>query len=437
MDFEYRSLIYRIKRLADERWLNKDNIVARAENGFEIVNLEGQAKPLEFDINIPLNYPFSMGENKVAFVAGKNLVPYPAAGNKHFLIILSISFLAISCNNQENSNTSKKEETATYKTNSYDDLVTLFKEWRTFENPPKLDGAPDYTKATFEKRWPQFKELQNQLKVIDTSNWSIANQVDWMIVWAEMNGFDFNYRVLKPWERDPAFYKTVWTYKSDVPAHEGPTHHAVLELWSYQFPLSKSERGGLIKQLQVIPPLNTQAQKNLTGNARDLFITGIRDIEQQKEVLLNLQRELNEVDDLQVIIALNEAIESTSDFILWLKTKAKTKTGPSGIGKDNYTWYLQNVHLVPLTWDDEVMILKRELARAWTSLKLEEHRNRKLPQLTAANSVAAYNKLAETSARSFLDFLEKNKHNKFFLRRAMSGHSDSGKISPYSVHEFR
>ena len=25
--------------------------------------------------------------------------------------------------------------------------------------------------------------------------------------------------------------------------------------------------------------------------------------------------------------------------------------GPSGIGKDDYTWCLQNVHLVPRTWE--------------------------------------------------------------------------------------
>ena len=30
----------------------------------------------------------------------------------------------------------------------------------------------------------------------------------------------------------------------------------------------------------------------------------------------------------------------------------------SGVGKDNYTWYLQNVHLVPFTWEEEVTIMR-------------------------------------------------------------------------------
>jgi hypothetical protein len=87
--------------------------------------------------------------------------------------------------------------------------VALFKEWRTFEAPPLLNDAPDYTKETFEKRWPRFIELQQSLMKIDTANWPVEHKVDWMIVWAEMNGYDFNHRILKPWERDPAFYKSV------------------------------------------------------------------------------------------------------------------------------------------------------------------------------------------------------------------------------------
>ncbi len=55
-----------------------------------------------------------------------------------------------------------------------------------------------------------------------------------------MNGIDFDLRVLQPWVRDPAFYKTIWTEQSDTPAHEGPSNHAIVELWTYSFPLSKA-----------------------------------------------------------------------------------------------------------------------------------------------------------------------------------------------------
>jgi len=95
-------------------------------------------------------------------------------------------------------------------------------------------------------------------------------------------------------------------------------------------------------------------------------------------------------------------------FVEWLTNEIPNKTGPSGIGKENYTWYQQNVHLVPLSWDDEVILLKRELARAWSSLKLEEHRNRKLPALKDANSPESYDLLAKNAAQELINFLEEN-----------------------------
>ncbi|MEM1337136.1 MAG: hypothetical protein AAGF96_05275 [Bacteroidota bacterium] len=323
--------------------------------------------------------------------------------NSYFLFLFMLCLFG--CNKDK---TSEKNGISNieFTTTAYEDLVTLFKEWRSFEDPPKRNGAPDYTKATFEKRWPMFKELQNQLNQIDTTGWTIPHQVDWMIVWAEMNGYDFNSRVLKPWERDPAFYKSVWTYKSDVPAHEGPTHHGTTELWTYAFPLSNSEVERLIRDLNIIPALNEQAQQNLTGNAKDLWTAGIRDIKNQSTVLKTIVYQQGVRENTPLVNAIMKAVASTDALVIWLEDQAKTKTGPSGIGKENYTWYLQNVHLVPLTWEDEVMLLKRELARAWASLKLEEHRNRDLPELVAADSQEAYDKMADTATRSMMKFLE-------------------------------
>lgn len=292
--------------------------------------------------------------------------------------------------------------------NSYNDLITLFHEWRDFEKPPMIEGAPDYTREAFDKRRPTFKQLQARLHAIDYSSWPVEQQVDWYIVRAEMNGYDFNYRILQPWVRDPAFYKSLWMERSDVPAHEGPTHHATTELWTYSFPLSAGEKERLLRDLQVIPPLNKQARHNLTGKAKDLWVAGIREIRTQATDLKTILDLPGVKGDDELVTTIQKAVTSTLELVAWLEAEVPSKNGPSGIGKENYTWYLQNVHLVPLTWEDEVMILKRELARAWASLKLEEHRNRHLPQLVAAGSPEAYNALAEQSARSLMTFLEKD-----------------------------
>ena len=292
----------------------------------------------------------------------------------------------------------------------YQKLVELFSDWREFESPPLLNGAPNYTTDRFKEDRKAFRVLQKRLNKINIDRWPVPQQTDWHIVQAEMNGYDFNYRVLKPWERDPAFYQTIWTYKSDVPAHEGPTNHAVLELWTYRFPLTQDEQRRLAKELRVIPPLLEQAKENLTGNARDLWVAGTENLRQQEKKLAGLSKKLNQhhPDNLlpDLVGALARAKQSTRLFVGWLDAQAVYKNGPSGIGKENYTWYQQNVHLIPLSWEEEVSLLKRELDRAWSSLVLEEQKNRGLPPMVAASSAEEFDAMAEEGVQRLMRFLD-------------------------------
>ena len=110
----------------------------------------------------------------------------------------------------------------------YQELVSLFELWRQLERPSMVDGVPDYSPPALAAQRTGLDALRARLDAIDRRGWSVAQRVDWHLVRAEMNGLDFNLRVLRPWARDPAFYNSVWTYQSDTPAHEGPTHHALV-----------------------------------------------------------------------------------------------------------------------------------------------------------------------------------------------------------------
>ncbi|SVB43429.1 uncharacterized protein METZ01_LOCUS196283, partial [marine metagenome] len=291
----------------------------------------------------------------------------------------------------------------------YQALVNLFNEWRDFENPPLLNGAPDYTVDRFNKDHQAFKDLQERLTQIQIDDWPIPYQVDWHIVKAEMNGYDFNCRVLQPWIRDPAYYQTVWMHESDVPSHEGPTNHATLEFWTYQLPLTNNEEKRIANELKVIPPFLDQARGNLTGNARDLWVAGIENFKQQVRDLDQITEKFegSKVQS-ELLGALENARNATKDFIAWLEEQASGKTGPSGVGKENYTWYQQNVHLLPFTWEDEVQLLQWQLDRAWSSLRLEEQRNKDLPPMSAANTPEEFAQLTERGVQRFMNFLKEN-----------------------------
>jgi hypothetical protein len=292
---------------------------------------------------------------------------------------------------------------------NFSQLETLFTQWRAFEVAPLHNLAPDYRQVTFEKRHAKWLQFKTQLLTFDQSDWNVAQQIDWFVMLAEINGYEFNHKVLKPWQRDPAFYKQVWTYKSDVPAHEGPTPHYVTELWSYSFPISTSEQTRLVNDLSRIKPFHIQARENLIGNAKELWIAGIRDIQMQQQNLLDITPQIKTTKNTVLIQTHQQAIESTGQFAEWLQQQSATKTGPSGLGIEQYSWYQKHVHLLPMTWEDEERLLRRELDRAWSSLKLEELRNIGLPALISVKNAQEYDRLAEQSAEFFLKFLdEKN-----------------------------
>jgi hypothetical protein len=58
-----------------------------------------------------------------------------------------------------------------------------------------------------------------------------------------------------------------------------------------------------------------------------------------------------------------------------------------------------------MTWEDEVALLKRELARSHASLKLEEERNRGLPVLQPADTAEEYQRRASAAVTKYIAFL--------------------------------
>ncbi|MBA3884846.1 MAG: DUF885 family protein [Acidobacteria bacterium] len=303
---------------------------------------------------------------------------------------------------------------------SYQQLIALFQEWRTFEEPPRLPGGvPDYSPATNTRRLAELRRLQARLTAIDTARWSISEQIDHHLVRAEMNGMEYHLRVLQPFARDPAYYASIITSESDTPAKEGPVIHGAIKLYDYPIwprtrldsvqPLSAAQAADLTAKLRTIPPLFEAARTYLaSASARDLWIGGVRVFEEQREALDEIGRRVG-TSDTALASAISAARTATADFAQWLEAEAPGKTGPSGIGKEHYTWYLRNVLLVPLSWEEEVTILRRELARAHASLRLEENRNRHLPPLEVANTPEEYDALQERAIARYLKWVADNR----------------------------
>ena len=320
-----------------------------------------------------------------------------------FLCLAAVLTLAAGCGPGGAPSEEAAGTTAT--STSYDDLVALFEEWREFEKPEFVDGVPDYTAEAMATQHRELAGYQQRLVAIDPSGWPVSQQVDHHLVRAEMNGLDFDHRVRKPWVQNPAFYTQIFSAQSDVPAHEGPVIHGWIDLWTYEYPLSEADAAELAARIVTVAPLLEQARTNLVGNARDLWVMGIRSMERQSADLKDLASQVaGQSDELEEGIV--AAREATDQFREWLESEADSKTGSSGVGTDNYTWYLQNVHLVPYTWEQQETLMLRELARSHASLRLEEHRNRKLPEQIRIASAEAYDRRFNDAVTEYMKFLE-------------------------------
>jgi hypothetical protein len=68
---------------------------------------------------------------------------------------------------------------------------------------------------------------------------------------------------------------------------------------------------------------------------------------------------------------------------------------------------MHNVHLVPWSWREQLTLMRRELARSHATLRLEENRNRDLPELERIASAEEYDRLLNRSVDRYMAFLER------------------------------
>ncbi|MBA3888469.1 MAG: DUF885 family protein, partial [Acidobacteria bacterium] len=254
---------------------------------------------------------------------------------------------------------------------TYNDLLGVYREFRALATPDVRDGVPDYTPAAMARQAQSLAALRARLDAIDDSAWPVSQRVDYMIVLAEMRGLEFQHRVIRPWERDPAFY-------SPTNLGFGPKMHGAFGV--PELPLD-AERVPILKaQLEAVPSVYAQARANLTDARGDLARLGIV----QKRIERNVFNRLAQAaaqHHPELVAAAEAARDASAGFMTWLESIEATRPAHGGVSKDEYNWFLRNVMLFPYSWDELLTIGEREWQRSMVFLKLEEHRHRGIPMI--------------------------------------------------------
>lgn len=279
--------------------------------------------------------------------------------------------------------------------NDYASLIALFREFREFAPPRVDDGVPDYTSAAMVEQAARLKGFQQRLAAIDDSQWPVSERVDYMLVLAEMRGLEFQHRVSRPWQRDPAFYST-----TDLGF--GPKIHGAMAI--PKLPLSAEDAASYRIKLGAVPKILEQARGNLTDARGDLARLAIVQKRIERNVYDQLARDLARSNPALRREAVR-ARDATDKFLAWLQQTEAQLPPHGGIGREEYDWYLQHVLLFPYTWEEMRVIAQREYERSLTFLKIEEHRHHGAPMIEPATSLEEFERRRAEADADLLRFL--------------------------------
>lgn len=284
-------------------------------------------------------------------------------------------------------------------------LLELYKEFQEFRTPKIIDGVPDYSPGALEAKEKGLENFRKSLADISPEKWAIAQKIDYLLVRAKLNEMDFQLRVTRPWERDPGTYVDMI---ARIPFADTP------------LPEGSEER--LRGRLRTVPRILEQAKTNLISVAKVLADITIRRLQKSDGVNQGEPRRDVPPEGVigwyeefiqrlskhhpELVADAGKALSSVKEFCLWLETNKSRMNAPVSIGLENYNWYLKNVRLMPYTVEDILKIAEVEYYRTLAFLRIEQHKNRDLPELEPASTAEDHERRvreAETLIRSFIE----------------------------------
>lgn len=275
---------------------------------------------------------------------------------------------------------------------SHAELVELFLEFRamTGVSGDEYGALPVVDPVIIEAESLALDEFQARLRAIDPSAWPIPEQADYHLVRAELNGLQFRHRVTRPWFRDPGTYSDIVYFLGEL-RRTSPDHDPREEL----------------AVLEALPGFLGQAMVNLADVEAipgDLALLAARDLRNGDADFASMLAEAPP-DDPQLLDAILAAWQANAEFLAWLETNSDRMTAPAGIGRENYNWLLKNVYLFPYNWNELSTIVELEDNRVRTFQRLEENRNRALPEVQPVQSQEEYRQSVAAAIDDLMNFV--------------------------------
>ncbi len=292
-----------------------------------------------------------------------------------------------------------------YAATDHAELVTIhqqFIDWRNDFDPSRA------THDSVTERVADLQKMQDKLQTLPADTWPREQQADYLAVRAQMNEYDFTLQISRPWFRDPGFYvdRMLWVAFTELPV-EAEQHDELVERLQSIVRLSKQARSNLTEATVDYTDLALYALSNPDGVGhghphREVPPAGVigwyQDLQQRAQ---QTQPEL--------LVHINPALAAVQSFQQWLQQQHPQLTTESGVGRNAFDWYLQQVKMMPYDADDILLMSQRELDRLRANYALAEHQNRDLAKLELPKDEAGYTERVAGVDADIRAFIERQK----------------------------
>lgn len=293
-----------------------------------------------------------------------------------------------------------------YAADSDDKLASDFWAWRarygqyTSDDVNRMERPVgvirDWSASGVEKQRKELAAFEDRWKYTTSQNAPVPQQVDHRLIGSALARVHWELDILKRWQRDPNFYVE-------------QTLAPVAEALTVSGPYDEKQSREILSRLNNIPAILQQARQNLVSPPAPFAkmaidsLAGIRPSLEQVAKTLPPQTTIAAAEWQAAAL---QAAASLEAYREWLRKALPSLPAQSAIGRENYTWFLRNVALLPYTPEELVARAEQEFRRAVAFEGLEANRNRAVPPLGMAATVEEFvgrNQKAELDVREFLE----------------------------------
>lgn len=273
------------------------------------------------------------------------------------------------------------------------ELLTLANEFREFRSPVfpsrktrdvrSVTHVPDYA-ALVREQQEGLPRFQARLRAIDPQDWPVHDQIDYLLLRAEMDFVDWQHRVLREPAKNPYFYveqalngvrKEIGTYRSATVV-----------------PYSEEKADALIAAFERTGPIVEQAPQILVlAEAAPEFgrmvVRELQNIREKYRASAELFAEHVPQDRRdRLMAAAMQAGTALKTYREWVEANLGKMQGQPHVGRENLEWYLKRIHFLPWSYDELLLMGQLEESRFRMMIEIEEKKNRGLKPLTMPTS---------------------------------------------------